>query len=891
MRMVFTISSSGSPKTTLPEVGGKGYSLIRLTQAGLPVPPGCILTTAFFEPWFEQVKGSVAFSALASAPPDAWGTLCEDLKKLCPDLAFTAAQQEALSDLRKALGLQQNNTQFAVRSSSPEEDLESASFAGGYETALGVTLADLDEAVRRCFASSLDERVLVYKQNQGFDVLRPRIAVVVQQQIDSEKAGVGFSLNPLTNDYDEAVINASWGLGESVVSGAVTPDHYLIDKVHQQILEKKPGTKEIAVRLDPGGGTIERGGPSSQELTLSDAELIELTQAICRIERLYGKPVDIEWAYCDGQLYILQARPITTHVPLPPEMLTEPGERRRLYVDGGLSQGLTISGPISPLGLSWMTDVLYADIMGRLLGIEDFTPEGGLVFSAGCRFYMNLSNAMRFGMSPKLMAKNTEMTDALLARILASIDSKQYRARKRPPWLRFRLLLFLPRALWMLRSFLWKPLAALSLPHRTRRAYQRKVEAFETAFTEKLDYSLPLPEFARRYTEIILRDLFLVTIPALVAGLVPPGLAVPKKLKKDGGPVERLGYGLTGNIVVEQGIALFRLARMLTGADFEDVATLAERIERREMPAAFLESWDAFLSRFGSRGPLEMDVASPRYADDPVLALHQMSLMAVDDAGFDPEGAHQRSVAERWRAFEELMGRLGRLRRVLLRRLHTVYDLFGGERDTPKHHAVLLTYALRRRALLEGNRLAEEGRLDTAQDIFNLTFDDIKTAGGDPELDLREIGTERSRFGKTLAAHVREFPQVIDSRGRILRPAPREGKPGELVGMPVSPGCVSGPVKVLRSPHEKPVEKGDVLVAYTTDPGWTPLFVNAAAVVLEVGGILQHGAVIAREYGKPCVAGVDRAVSRLSDDQTVEVDGTAGVIRILAPQVGPRMSG
>jgi pyruvate,water dikinase len=147
-------------------------------------------------------------------------------------------------------------------------------------------------------------------------------------------------------------------------------------------------------------------------------------------------------------------------------------------------------------------------------------------------------------------------------------------------------------------------------------------------------------------------------------------------------------------------------------------------------------------------------------------------------------------------------------------------------------------------------------------------------------LDLRGLRAERTRFVK-LAAHVTEFPQVIDSRGRILRPPPRDGRPGELLGMAVSPGTVTGPVKVLRNPHDKPVEKGDVLVAYTTDPGWTPLFVNAAAVVLEVGGILQHGAVIAREYGKPCVVGIDQVVSQLRDGQTVEVDGTAGVIRLL----------
>ena len=375
--------------------------------------------------------------------------------------------------------------------------------------------------------------------------------------------------------------------------------------------------------------------------------------------------------------------------------------------------------------------------------------------------------------------------------------------------------------------------------------------------------------------------MFNVTLPALFAGLVSPSFLIPRKSGKARALAEKLRRGFTGNLVVEQGIALFRLARLLDRPDFDDITGLAERIEKREMPAEFLSEWDAFLRRFGCRGPHEMDVASLRYADDPILALQQMSFMAVDEASFDPEVAHQRNVEERRRAYEELRRRSGWLRGALLRRVHWLIELFGGTRDTPKYHAVLLTYAIRKRALTEGTRLVTEGRLDAAEDVFDLTFRDLEAAARDPALDLRGRRAERTRFARQLAAQVTEFPQVIDSRGRILRPPPREGRPGELVGMAVSPGAVTGPVKALRNPRDKPVEQGDVLVAYTTDPGWTPLFVNAAAVVLEVGGVLQHGAVIAREYGKPCVAGVDRVVSQLRDGQMVEVDGTAGVIRLV----------
>jgi pyruvate,water dikinase len=450
--------TGGTGQATIAEVGGKGYSLIRMAEAGLHVPPGAVLTTEFFAPWFDAIRASSTWTALADANPDAWSTLCDELKQLCSDLALTAKQRETLEKLRKQLPALGEGALFAVRSSSPEEDLVSTSFAGGYETKLGVRGHELGQALQHCFASTFDERVFAYKREHGFDVLSPRIAVVVQQQIASEVAGVGFSLNPLTNDYDEAVIDANWGLGESVVAGLASPDHFVVDKVSGKLVQKKLGPKQVSVWLDRDGGTVVREGYRSMDLTLSEAQLGELVGLLRRIEELFGHPTDIEWAYADSQLHVLQARPITTYVPLPPEMVTTPGERRRLYADAALSKGLTTNEPISTLGLAWIEDMLYSRVMKRLLGVEDFTPAGGLVFTAGCRFYMNLSNFMWLGMSPRMMAKNTAATDALLAETLANIDPTQHRAATRPPWLRLRLLLLIPKLLWWLRGFFWNAL-------------------------------------------------------------------------------------------------------------------------------------------------------------------------------------------------------------------------------------------------------------------------------------------------------------------------------------------------------------------------------------------------------------------------------------------------
>ena len=878
------VSFPDTAQTTIAEVGGKGYSLIRMAEAGLPVPPGAVLTTRFFAPWFDEIKASTSWTALADAPRDNWATLCTELKELCPTLKRSPRQQQALEYIRETLAAPAGDSLFAVRSSSPEEDLPSASFAGGYETRLGVRPAELDDAVRHCFASSLDVRVLVYKKEHGFDVLSPRIAVVVQQQIDSEVAGVGFSLNPLTNDYDEAVIDANWGLGESVVAGLVSPDHFMVDKVGRQVVDRKLGTKQVSIWRGADGGTMEHTRRRSAEFTLSDAQLGELTDVMCRIEELDGKPVDIEWAYAGGRLHVLQARPITSYVPLPPEMVTKPRERRRLYVDAALSKGMTINAPISPMGLDWMKDNLscFLERFGAPVQL-DLDPAQSLVYFAGGRMYMNLSNMMWLS-TPQAMSKSSAPTDALMAEILANVDAKRYRAATRPPWARIRTLRFIPRFLWRQRGFFSNTLWAILSPECAHGAYQRKVDAVEAELTKNVDSGLPLDELRRTYAANVVRQVFDVTMATLMASLAALGaigLVVPKKSAEAEALAEKLKRGFTGNVVAEMGIALFRLAKLVDRSDFDDLARLAERVEKRHMSAEFLRAWDAFLSKFGWRGPGEMDLANPRYADDPRLALRQMSFMTVDDEGYDPEAAHKRHVEERRQAYEELMSQSGWLRRALLRRIHRIIDLFAGTRDTPKYQIVLFNYALRKRALIEGKRLLREGRLDAPEEVFDLTFHDLESAARDPSLDLRAVREERTRFLKILEAQVTEFPQVIDSRGRILRPAPREERAGELSGMAVSPGVVTGPVKVLRDPHEKPVHKGDVLVAYTTDPGWTPLFVNAAAVVLEVGGILQHGAVIAREYGKPCVVGIDGLMTKLRDGQNVEVDGTAGVVRLL----------
>lgn len=860
------------------DVGGKAASLIRMSAAGLPVPPGEVLTGDFFAPWYAML----AANPVSDADPVA-------LAARALALPFDAAQQQALELLRDRLG-RRGEARFALRSSAADEDAVDASFAGMYRTELGVRVDAIEPALRRCFAASLAPALIAYRRERGLEDAPPRFALIVQQQIDSEIAGVGFSLNPVTNDHDEAVFAASWGLGTAVVDGRVTPDQYVLDKLAAQLVSETRGDKRVADRL--GADQIERDcdEPRAAERVLGDSQLHALLALINRVEALYAAPVDIEWAYADDALHLLQARPITTGVPLPASMMTAPGAPRRLYLDAALSKGMTSNVAFSPLGLDQVERAfggLIDSWFGRMrsgamvdgAGNDATAAAGGrsrtdaLIFFAGGRMYMNLGDLLWF-MSPQRLAASNAPTDRLTADILAGIDPARYRSPAKPAWLRAGLLWRLPRMLWRVRGLFTYVLGALFAPARAERRYRECVDAITARLQALRGDDRSLDALQREMTASMAAG-FPLLMGALLVGIIPAQGLLGRRA--DPAVVEKLSRGTRGDVVVEMGLALHRLSTLLDPRAFEDLPALVDRLEQRALPAEFLQAWDDFIAGYGWRGADEMDVASPRYADDPAIALLQMAFMATE-GGFDLQAAHARFVVERAAARATLEAALGPLRRALLRRVLHLQDLFAGTRDTPKHINVLCNYVIRERARREGARLVAAGRLDAVDDVFDLSFDDLRAAAADPRLDLRALGAERSRFVRRLRRQVRTFPPVIDSRGRILRAPPRTGAPGVLQGMPVSAGVIGGPVKVLRSAHEKTVEPGDILVAYSTDPGWTPLFVNAGAIVLEVGGMLQHGAVVAREFGKPCIAGIAGVVDTLVDGEWVEIDGAAGTL-------------
>ena len=876
--MLVPLASASTP--SLATVGGKARALVELTGLGFNVPPGTILTTAFFAPWIAAVEQSEVWRSLAAAygaavrDPAEQGDIipaADAVKQWAAALALDETQRRTLADIRGEF----EGGSLAVRSSSPEEDLAEAAFAGLYETLLDVSPADLEGAVRQCFLSCLDSRVLMYKLTMGFPSPAPVIAVVVQRMVASDTSGVAFSLNPLNNDFDEMLINAHRGLGEALVAGEITPDRFVLDKVSQTVVDERPAS------VDSG-------------MCLSADEVRELCAAVARIESIYERPMDVEWAFAadgagpDGStsLYVLQARPITAYVPLAAELQTVPGEQRMLYIDRALTDGLTMSGAISPL----TNDYVERGALAMLHYLFDLPDSADIVAGGFCmrgsRAYFNVSLYLHLMGRGDGLLRQIEQMDTFLADIFRSADIDRYRPERPPDFLRIRsLIAYAPKALWRLRPVIGAALKPFVSQRRFRRTYAQAQRDYDQWLGTAIDDEQALDESVlEAFIQFGLVSLR-ATAPAVVC-FVYGGTDVVKKVIDQDDPrqvelADAMCRGYPDDLVVQMGLTMFDLAKRLPVAAFEDLDALAVQVERRDLPEQFLAAWDAFIERFGSRGPLEMELANPKYGEDPRLALQQIAAISASRDRFDPRAVQERLVNERERAFEELASMLSKGRRRRLGRAYRNIQNHYDSREMIKHHLTQANERIRRRVLRIADRLVAEGRMDQPEHIFELTFADIQAAERDSGFDVRARVADRGAFYRQLKRQVRHFPHVIDSRGRILRPERSDDDGSTLNGTGVSPGVARGPVKVLNEPSEKPIEPGDVLVAVTTDPGWTPLFINAAAVVLEIGGELQHGALVAREFGKPCVTGIVDVANRLRDGQIVEVDGAAGTVRLI----------
>ncbi|GAA1093433.1 PEP/pyruvate-binding domain-containing protein [Nocardiopsis composta] len=744
----------------------------------------------------------------------------------------------------------------AVRSSATAEDLPDASFAGQQDTYLGVEGADaVVDAVRRCWASLDNERATAYREANEIDRAGVRMAVVVQRMVDAATAGVMFTADPITGSRARTVVDAVRGLGTAVVDGSTEPDHYVLDG------DEGPGG---------AGGCLTAG------------QLKELGAAGRRLQGLFGAPQDAEWAYdADGLLWLLQSRPITTLFPLPPQGLPD---SPRIYMEAGHLQGML--RPFTPMGMSMIQEVWGGWCAAVGVRIDPHEP-GGLIADIGRRFYMDITPFVRSRPMRKRLAQSLAVygpgVRSALDRVLRD---PRFAPRPGLPFsARTALALgttLLPGALAGVGWSLARPDAgrakALAATEELRRL---KGPGEGLSAGEYLDW-VRGPAFDTMLGGA-LNDVLGPVFAGIVAGTAPAALLKGVATQEETDTV--LG-GMPHNVTTEMDLALWRMA--VRAREHRDLfartppGELAERHRRGELPDIGL---DAFLDAYGHRTAAEIDIGVPRWRDDPAPVFGSIAnYLRLDDPDQAPDRRFERAAAAAEAKLAELGARAvrarpvrGRLAVFLMRRSRSL----TGMREYAKF-AWLIPYAEMRRQLMRaGEDLAAAGVLETAEDIMFLELGEARAAARD-RADRRDLVAQRRR------THLRELrrrsvPGLLLSDGTDVEATepPPAATEGGFTGMPAAPGRAEGRARVVVDPVGAHVEPGEILVAPTTDPGWTPLFMTAAGLVSDTGSPIAHGPTVAREYGIPAVICIRDATTRIRTGDLLRIDGTAGTVQVV----------
>lgn len=895
---------------SLPLVGGKAANLGVLTRGGFPVPQGFCLTTSAYR----EVAGTAGLDevlhALTTADPASVPPLAGRARDLVLGAPVPAAVSAAIRIGYARIGDDRGGDDHvgddsgdramavAVRSSATAEDLPFASFAGQQDTFLNVVGPDaVEDAVRRCWASLWTDRAVAYRQANGIDHREVALAVVVQRMVDPGVAGVLFTANPVTGRRQEAVIDASPGLGEAVVSGAVNPDHFVVDTVTGEVRERRIGDKRVRIRALPAGGTERVEDKRIEETSracLDDAQLVALAAIGNQVEEHYGEPQDIEWAIDrDGTLWLLQARPITTLYPVPRRRHPAPGTR--LFLCFTLAQGLT--RPITPMGLAAFR--LIGSSIATTAGFALADPLDGPspYAEAGGRLFIDLTPAIRSTVGRAIAPRVFDVMEARSAVVMRRLfDDPRFSVilrQKRPLIEHVARVAIRARAPITALQAVLSPAAALRHADRAQGRLRRVVRVPDDATpSQRLEH----------VKRVLGRDLFPIVPTILPLPLVGFAmLFLARKVIGDRATHDEwqsVLRGLPNNVTTEMDLAMWGVAIRISGDPesetlftTEGLPDLVAGYRAGSLPAVAQTALAEFLNRHGDRAVAEIDVGMPRWSEDPTHVIGVLTnYLRLTGQDLAPD---QQFAGAAKRAREAVAGLIakaraaGRVRGLIVRMALSRTRALAGLRELPKYFFVVAIAAMRRELLQVGEALTIAGSIAAPADIFFLDLAEAE-AGLTGEDFRQRVHDRRLVYERELLR--RHIPRVLLSDGtepeaqRVEQPggeqpAGEQGvAAGTLNGTPASAGVVSGPARVILDPVGAHLEPGDILVAPSTDPGWTPLFLTAGGLVMEMGGANSHGAVVAREYGIPAVVGVPDATTRLLTGQRISVDGAAGTV-------------
>jgi pyruvate,water dikinase len=848
--------------------GGKGAHLGGLSRIeGIRVPGGfCVTTDAFRRIMAEAPSIDDQLDQLSCVNPDdreAIRTLSARIRRTIEGTAVPAGLAEAIT---RALARFGERAAYAVRSSATAEDLPTASFAGQQDTYLNVVgPTAVLQHVSRCWASLFTERAVTYRRRNGIDHRTVHMAVVVQQMVFPHAAGILFTADPVTGNRKVATVDAGFGLGEALVSGLVNPDVFKVR--HGEVVARTIAAKQRAVDALPAGGTQEVAVDSQRQRqpALTDAQAVRLVQLGRRIEAHFGRPQDIEWCLVDDDFQIVQSRPITTLFPIPE---TEDQENH-VYVSVGHQQMMT--DPMKPLGISvWQLTAmapmheaggrLFVDVTGRLAspasraGLLDLVGRGDPLVRDALETVLDRDD---FVPSLPDAGPGGSPSAGRAAGPSAPIETD-------------------PALVTELIDRSRASIAALERDIRTKTGpalFDFLLEAFEE---HKRVLSDPL------------------SMRVIMAGMEATWW-LNDKLREwlgEKNAADTLTLSAPGNVTSEMGLALLDVADVIR--PHPEVVAFLQGVEDEgfldELPklAGGTEARDAieaYLDRYGMRCVGEIDITRPRWRERPTTLV---PVLLDNVRNFEPGAAVRRfeqGHQKAWKKEQEVLSRLralpdGDRKADETKRMIDRVRTFIGYREYPKYGIVSRYFVYRQALLKEAERLVQAHVLPEKEDIFYLTFQELHDVVRSNQADGRLIQQRKDAFR---SYHALTPPRVLTSDGEAVTGAYRRDDvpAGALTGLPVSAGTIEGRARVILDVAQAELEAGDILVTAFTDPSWSPLFVGIAGLVTEVGGLMTHGAVIAREYGLPAVVGVAEATRLIRDGQRIRVHGTDGYVEIL----------
>lgn len=889
--------------TDLDMVGGKGMNLLRLSQAGLNIPTGFILTTNAYR-LFTSANGLDETIAVILKTHDK-GIADPEILSSKIRAAFSNGRvplevsTEILSNYEKLEG-----GPVAVRSSATFEDLPDTSFAGQQDTYLNIIGNDaLLKAIVDCWSSLWTARAISYRIRNHISHERAALAVIIQEMVQSEVSGVLFTANPLTGLRTQVVIDATFGLGEALVSGKVEPDHYEVDLPSLKITRKMIGTKSFVILSQLDGGTISSSSKPDDSQALEDDQILALARLGKKVADLNGIPQDIEWALSKGAFHLLQTRPITSLFPTPDGMSMEP---LKVMFSFAAVQG--VMDPITPLGC----DILkYVFAIGANLFGYNKTPETqNILFVAGQRLWANFSALFRNTTGRSVIRGALSMVEPTVQQALEVIwDEPSFQPGK--PGISFHTKLHLARFFIPLAGNVFLNI----LSPNSRGSYIRNNgENLLEIFRAKLS-SLPgtgMERLVRQldtYFEIIDRYiprtlvLFISGVAAGMASFNALNQLARRSGEESNGDdkvywkdvVLEVTRSLPGNPTTEMDLSLWDIARelkkdppSLQAMRSLEPHEMAKRFQQGILPPVIQQVVEKFLERYGNRGFAEIDIGRARWAEDPTHIFEALTgYIQINDQDRDPNVVFAGGLKEARKAVGQIVfmarkSRHGWIKAALVKFFARRVRALMGLREAPKFFAVRM-FGLLRLALVEtGKELVKTGDLQTADDLFFLTFKELREFSTGVDRNWPEVISKRREI------YQREFlrkqiPRLLLSDGRAFYEGMNHinGDENSMTGSPVSPGSVEGVVRVVFDPRKADLLPGEIMVCPGTDPSWTPLFLTASALIMEVGGMMTHGAVVAREYGIPAVVGVHQATSRLKTGQRVRINGSSGIITLL----------